>query len=281
LFLETAMRAILGLVASVMISGTAAAADMARPMPVKAPPLAIAQIWDGWYGGIHGGYGWNDPTATFNPATFATLIPNGGLTINGSSGPFSLSVAPEGGFGGIQIGRNWQSGNWVYGVELDASLADIADTAARNFSVLASDPDNLDFTGTFFLTRKIDALGTLRGRLGWANNTLLIYGTAGLALGHVKTTMGVNNIVAANPANFNAGFPAALNRSVSSSDTQVGVALGAGAEWMFSPRWSLKGEYQFIWLGGGTSLAFTGATFTDTNVELHTVRLGLNYKFSP
>jgi outer membrane immunogenic protein len=276
------MRTILGLTAALMMTGSAVAADMARPMPVKAPPLAIAQIWDGWYGGIHAGYGWNDPTATFNPATFATVIAaaNPGLTVNGSSGPFSLAVQPEGGFGGIQFGRNWQSGNIVYGFEIDASLADISDSAARNFSVLASDPDNLDFTGTFFLSRKIDALGTLRGRLGWANNTLLIYGTGGLAVGHVKTSMGVSNIVAANPANFSLP-PSSYNRSVSSTDTQFGAALGAGAEWMFMPRWSLKGEYQFIWLGGGTSLAFPGASFTDSKVQLHTVRLGLNYKFSP
>lgn len=278
------MRAILGVMASVvtasvMSAAPAMAADMARPMPVKAPPLVVAQIWDGWYGGIHGGYGWNDPTATFDATTFANSLPHPGLTVTAATPPFSLSVQPEGVFGGIQLGRNWQSGNLVYGIEADLSLADIKDGASRNFFVEANDTDNVNFTGTFYLTRKIDALGTLRGRLGWANNTLLAYATGGLAIGHVKTTMGVNNLVAEVPANWGPGQLVPV--AVSSSDTQFGVALGGGAEWMFMPRWSLKGEYQFIWLGGGTSLAFPGATFTDSKVELHTVRLGLNYKFSP
>jgi outer membrane immunogenic protein len=275
------MRVLLGLVASLLIGGSATAADLPTKMPVKAPPAPVA-IWNGWYGGIHGGYGWNDPTATFNPATFASVFAasNPGITVNGSSGPFGLAVQPDGWLGGIQLGRNWQNGNLVYGFEIDASFADIKDKASQNFFVLASDPDNLDFTGTFFLSRKIDALGTFRGRLGWANNALLLYATGGLALGHVKTTMGVTNLVAANPANFG-GPIAGAGRSVSSTDTQFGAALGGGFEWMFAPRWSFKGEYQFIWLGGGTSLAFPGASFTDSNVELHTVRIGFNYQLAP
>ncbi len=55
--------------------------------------------------------------------------------------------------------------------------------------------DNGDFTGNVYLRQKMDYFGTVRGRLGVASDTLLLYATGGLAWGRVNTTFGVNNIV--------------------------------------------------------------------------------------
>ena len=56
--------------------------------------------------------------------------------------------------GGLQIGKNWQAGKIVYGIEGDLSLSG---------------------------TDGIDWVGTLRGRLGYlVNPSILVYGTAGL-----------------------------------------------------------------------------------------------------
>jgi outer membrane immunogenic protein len=58
--------------------------------------------------------------------------------------------------GGVQLGRNWQNGLLVYGVEGDISV---------------SGADGIDW------------IGTIRGRLGYlVNPSILVYGTAGLGI---------------------------------------------------------------------------------------------------
>ena len=50
-------------------------------------------------------------------------------------------------------------------------------------------------------------------------------------------------------------------------------------EYAFGPEWSLKAEYQYIDLG---SAAFSLGTSTETgHNSFNTVRLGLNYHFTP
>ena len=56
------MKKIALIAASFALAGTASAADLRRPMPVKAPaPVAVAAYsWTGCYVGAGGGYGmWN------------------------------------------------------------------------------------------------------------------------------------------------------------------------------------------------------------------------------
>src|SRR5262245_13707248 len=67
----------------------------------------------------------------------------------------SADVGWDDGFvGGVQLGRNWQSGSIVYGVEGDISLSGV---------------DHVDW------------MGTLRGRVGYLiSPSILLYGTAGL-----------------------------------------------------------------------------------------------------
>ncbi|TWI00746.1 outer membrane beta-barrel protein [Bradyrhizobium daqingense] len=190
-------------------------------------------------------------------------------------------MSPKGGFGGGQVGYNWQSGTFVYGVEADVSGAAIRETASRAFSVTGTiGGDNGAFTGVFNLNQEIDVFGTVRGRIGYAANNVLIYGTGGFAWGHVKNSIFTSNLATPNIANFNGFFPA-LTRSASSSEVQVGFSAGGGVEWAFNPRWTFKAEYIYINLGrsNGNALAFPGASFTDTEVQLHTAKGGINYRF--
>ena len=73
-----------------------------------------------------------------------------------------------------------------------------------------------------------------------------------------------------------------------SESTQVGYVVGAGIEHALGRNWSVKLEYQYLNLGdqhaeGG--LHFANGTpsnekvTTDFAIDLHTVRLGLNYRF--
>ncbi len=73
---------------------------------------------------------------------------------------------PSGFAGGAQAGYNWQSGNWVFGVEGDIEATAADDTFAP-----------WKFSNPWF--------GTLRGRAGYAISNVLFYGTGGLAFGEL------------------------------------------------------------------------------------------------
>jgi outer membrane immunogenic protein len=90
--------------------------------------------------------------------------PNIPWSWNGLYGGVHLGMAGRNDdlIGGVQIGRNWQSGKIVYGIEGDISF---------------SENDNIDW------------MGTVRGRLGYLiSPSILAYGTAGLGL--VETNHG-------------------------------------------------------------------------------------------
>jgi outer membrane immunogenic protein len=255
-------------------------ADIARPV-YKAPVVAPAYNWTGFYVGGHGGYGWDPASAIFNPVTYAYSVggPGLGSTLLSGPGNIPLSVDPSGGFGGIQIGYNWQTGAFLFGWEADVSFGKIKDEDIKGFTVVTLTGDILDFTGNVRLQQEVDYFGTVRGRLGWANNTLLIYATGGLAWGHVDTTFQVYNLrIQNNGAVFGPGLAALLaGASAQQDDVRFGYAIGGGFEWAFAPNWSFKADYIFIDLGNGDTLTIPGGT-ANSDFYMHTVRFGVNLK---
>jgi len=109
------------------------------------------------------------------------------------------------------------------------------------------------------VSSKTDAMGTVRGRIGYAVNNVLFYGTGGYAWIDNKITL------------------SALGVAVSDSKFHSGWTVGAGVEAFFAPQWSVKGEYLYRSLGGETY--FTGALPSGT-VNFHTVQVGVNYHFN-
>ena len=141
---------------------------------------------------------------------------------------------PSGFAGGVQAGYNWQSGPWVFGVEGDIEATAANDTFAP-----------WKFSNPWF--------GTVRGRAGYLFNTILLYGTAGLAFGELTgQTFGL-----------------------SESRTNAGWTAGVGAEFLFAPSWSAKLEYLYVDLND--------STFTVTGVQngyrFGLIRAGVNYHF--
>jgi outer membrane immunogenic protein len=99
---------------SLMLAGTAAAADLRRPMPVKAPaPAPVAAYnWTGCYVGAGGGYGmFNQEITPFNgPIQAWTSHDNGG----------------RGWFGTVQVGCDYQvTSNIVIGAFADYDFSGI------------------------------------------------------------------------------------------------------------------------------------------------------------
>ncbi|NGX98154.1 MAG: porin family protein [Candidatus Afipia apatlaquensis] len=142
---------------------------------------------------------------------------------------------PSGVLGGLQAGYNWQNGAWVAGIEADLQLNSADDTFAP-----------WKFSNPWF--------GTVRGRVGYAFNSILLYGTGGLAFGALK---------------------AQLPGGLSESNTSAGWTIGAGAEFALNQNWSAKVEYLYVDLSDKNFL-MTGMS---NGYQFSTVRVGVNYRF--
>src|SRR4051812_33342377 len=111
------MRILLGTLAALTMGATAAmAADLPARMPVKAPVMMPEVYnWTGFYIGGDGGYSWGrsrtDTNFVTTPGGVAIVPPAGSVTSNN----FNLN----GGVAGGQAGYNWQTNNWVVGLETD------------------------------------------------------------------------------------------------------------------------------------------------------------------
>ena len=249
-------------------AGSASAADLAARPYVKAPvaPLAVYN-WTGFYVGVNGGWafdGWDDDKTGNHVAFSAGLAP---AVAGGAVAPF-LNTKHEGGFGGGQIGYNWQAGQFVFGLETDIQGADIGKTSSVFF------PGGGGFVPTLSSGRDhIDWFGTARARAGFAVNQILLYATGGAAYGGVHSSASV----VGNPTttgNFAGSF----------SDTRFGWVAGAGVEWAFAPNWTVKGEYLHVDLGSD-NVVITDPQFPGTTATYHfrhafdAGRVGINYKF--
>ena len=93
----------------------------------------------------------------------------------------------------------------MFGAETDVQWSDAEDTVAP-----------VKFANTWF--------GTLRGRVGYAMNNVLAYGTGGFAYGGVELS----------------------SDGVSQSQTHYGWTLGVGAEVGLTPNWTAKVEYLYF-----------------------------------
>ncbi|HMK79608.1 MAG TPA: outer membrane protein [Xanthobacteraceae bacterium] len=145
------------------------------------------------------------------------------------------SSGPKGVAGGGQVGYNWQvTPNWVLGLETDIQASSANDTFA-----------GFQFSNPWF--------GTVRGRVGYAYNNFLIYGTGGFAYGGGSVTVG----------------------SISNSQTHTGWTLGGGVEVGLTPNWSAKAEYLYVRLED-ESYVLTGL---NNGFESNVFRLGVNYRF--
>ena len=161
--------------------------------------------------------------------------------VGGYASESSGSLGIKGGFGGGTVGYNWQFGQFVLGLEGDGTFGDVSSTAtARGVSA----------------TVKVDSFSTFRGRAGVAVDQVLFYGTAGLAVADTKLS------------------GTALGVTLSDNKTQTGWAAGAGVEWMFVPRWSLKAEYLYRRFD---NLTFVG--FPVGALAVNSGQVGINYHF--
>jgi len=123
----------------------------------------------------------------------------------------------------------------------------------------------------------LDVFGTVRARLGYAFDRVMIYGTGGLAWGIVDAQQATNFL-----------SPPDVGGRTSGDVNHIGWTAGAGIEWAVAPNWTIKGDYLYVDLGeenyalDGTTKPGGTVPYTETfatDLSFHTVRVGVNYKF--
>jgi outer membrane immunogenic protein len=262
--------------------GPATAADLARPV-YRRPVVVAAPVysWTGFYVGGNVGGSWGNSSNTWGFFANNTCPPAAGLCVTGSD-----SNHLKGAIGGLQAGYNWQAANYVFGVETDIEISGQKGDQVFNGIQGANGPATAAPLSAPY-TEKLPWLGTVRGRVGFTFDRLLIYAPGGLAYGRV-TANGSATI-----AGCGGICPFA---SWSTADTRTGWTLGAGVEGALAGNWSWKIEYLHVDLGnvsptlatlpagvggpGGALLVVNaGAGTISSRITDEIVRVGLNYKF--
>jgi outer membrane immunogenic protein len=241
--------------ASAAFSGAALAADLPR----KSVPQQFVQplpifTWTGFYVGVNGGYVFDGgrSTITGSPALLGTgFAPSGSAKTMGDG--FTL---------GGTLGYNYQIGSVVLGLEADLNYVDLGKRVTTVIGPLSTT-----------VAQEASYLGTVRGRLGYAFDRVLIYATGGLAYGDQDASTTITA-----PAAFWSG---------SKSTTRFGYTIGAGLEYAITNNWSAKVEYLYYDLGkadytspqvaGAVIPGVFGTTRADNTGNI--VRAGINYRF--
>jgi outer membrane immunogenic protein len=230
------------------IGGQALAADLnpsPRPPAVYVPP-APPWTWTGFYFGGNLGAGWSN--GSISDTVGNTFTPNSSVNF----------------LGGGQVGYNYQfvGSGVVVGAEAD-------------FDWAGNHNNTSNAAGGVTVSTNDRWLTTLTGRLGYAWNTLLVYGKGGGAW-----------VGSSDPTITNVTTGASITPSTSNSN--FGWTLGAGVEWAFWHNWSARLEYDFIGLNSQTftipAPGFAGLPagdqFTGQNRNFQMVNVGVNYKFN-
>lgn len=228
---------------------------------------ANAADWNGVYIGAHAGWatgGWDGNLGYNDPA-----FPN--VTGKDVFGDTSKKLDTDGLVGGGQVGLNLQSGSIVYGLEVDATFADLEESGAF---------PTKDGSMRWDLRAKVDAFGSVRARLGYlVTTTVLLYGTGGLAWAKAEIDQNVYNVVP--PPDFQTA-------KASADETHVGWVAGLGGEFRIADNWSVRAEWLHFDLGDadygfkGTNLITDGPHTTDSfdsELDFDVFRVGAVYRF--
>lgn len=252
------------------LTATASAADLPRRALPPAPVAVPVFTWTGAYFGVQAGY--IGSTGERVNTAGSQRAANGAQT-----GSYTATFKqPRNGFiGGGQAGYNYQftpGSGFVVGVEADIAYTDLRRTVS--FDTVAG--------GINSFRQSSDYLGTVRGRVGYAIDRTLFYGTGGFAFAGDTYRVSLSQRGAV-PTYFG-----------SNARTDTGYAVGGGVEYALptdsflnvfhSSAVTVKGEALYYDLGKRTIPVLPvrgGASVYATRFQNEGVlgRVGVNYKF--
>src|SRR5665213_891202 len=216
-----------GISLGLAVAGLASAAHAADlPTSSPAPPTPPPEYtWAGRYFGAHIGYMWGT----------TSVVDTGVLVEPG---------APTDGFiGGLLGGYNWQNSAWVYGLEIDGSIAGVHGNGAVASSGFTYD---------------LNWAANLRGRLGYSvTPTTLLYAAGGLAVTDVRFTE-----VSAIPIGV----------------VRAGWTIGGGVDHAFTSN--LVGRLEYLYADyGHVRYNLSPSDWYDVGFTAQTLRAALIWKF--
>jgi len=180
-------------------------------------------------------YTYNEPVTSGSHDWSGNYI---GAQIGASSsrvpGPFTNRT---GLLGGAVIGKNMQSDNLVFGAELEGNFAQAEHRIGNGGSLQQS------------------WNGNAKGKVGYAMDKTLIYGTAGYGVTKFK----------------------AKDATTSAPGWQGGALIGAGVEQAISGPISVKAEYDFQRFNDVKSKVNGNTQYN--NLKNHSIKAGVNYRF--
>ena len=197
-----------------LVAGAACAADLPRRSMSPAPYFAAKS------------FSWTGVYAGLNAGY------DFGNTSNSAKGVIG---SVRGGSLGGTVGYNQQIQNFVIGAEGDLAAANVQGSTGSN-------------------SAKVNSIGTLRARAGFAADRALVYATGGYAGGQTKVTNGT-----------------------AGSKWLNGYAIGGGLEYAFTDNISAKAEYLYTDLQPKNYGLTSGVN--SAGVKVNQVRTGVNYKF--
>lgn len=199
-----------------------------------------AATWEGPYVGVQ--VASSEMTGGYNATT-------------GSCGPCRvLNLEGETTSVGGQAGYNFQAGRYVFGIEGSLVSTDISEASDQVIvgGVPGTRPE---------FTRSVDWTATITPRAGVLFNNTLVYAKAGWA--YASTTVG--------------HFTGGGGTYQSQEDTRTGWVAGAGVEHPFNDR--LTGRIEVDHMDFGNTNSPFAAFDIDDEMEIRSVRFGLNYRF--
>ena len=220
------------------------------PSPVlvyKSPPARYAFDWTGIYFGADGGFGWTLPTGTLLDAMGAPLT------------PYSYRV--NGPVAGLFVGGNYQMNKIVLGVEGDWQWSNLT----GNNQILAPLGAVGVFPGgPFTISTTVKDYAAVRGRVGFALDQFLVFGTGGWAWGNPLTSYALTN---AAPFFNNGG-------------SSTGWTAGLGVDYAFTESFFGRIEYRYTSLAtAGFVSAATNSAVASDHLPMSDLRAGIAYKF--
>jgi outer membrane immunogenic protein len=266
------LKGVFAAAALALASSASYAADLSFPSfnSIFQAPVQTAKsgfVWKGVYIGGNAGLAYGEAQGHFGSDTQVSSLGD--------------RVRPKDDYqtfaGGGQVGFNWQSGLFVFGLEGD--LSSFADTETMVVPRRVDLGNGAVATGTVSIENRVEWLGTVRGRLGVAADRFFIYGTGGLAVGEVQNSAAVDSVTTVNGV-----FAGAGSMAGGETETQTGWTVGAGAEYAITNN--LTGKLEYLYYDLGTSKYDTPDTTTGvadfyvrSKTEGNVVRAGLNFKW--
>lgn len=223
----------------------ASAADQAVRPAYKAPVAAPVFTWSGCYAGGQVGYAWQRDV-------------NNEINIGvGPGDPTDGPARPNGVKIGGFLGCNYQTGQFVFGIEGDSEWADLKGSTTYPNTGLVDD----------YYESRTRWQASLRPRIGYAFDRSLLYATGGVAFANVKHTYVCSVCPLPNTESF--------------TNTLTGWTLGAGFDYAFTGNWFGRLEYRYADFGKVTNIPTIpwGGYSENHSITEHAVRGGVAYKF--